>query len=283
MSTMIPTLTLLARATSTTLSATPSCTNAVPDKYVYVPPDSYNTNYGFYPNWEDNTAFAVAFDLSTVAHLAQAVILKQGPEQAAYVTVSTLLFLLAPIWINAFIYMIVARLVHFVISAQWLAKIFFIFDVMGFIIQVADGHIYMVGIGIQLGCVVVFLVIHGIFYRELSLNARIGKQETRSRWLKPLCWVVYIVLILIVVRVIFRLVEFGGSANKNNVVLLHEEFQLYLDALPMLIALVLPNVVHPGQVLKGPGADFPSAKVKWWHGRSVAFEPLELSSTDRSR
>ncbi|KAG9495255.1 hypothetical protein J7337_013490 [Fusarium musae] len=201
--------------------------------------------------------------------------------------------------------MIVARLVHFVIphrrvagiSAQWLAKIFVIFDVMCFIIQAAGGgmlasnnadtsklgqHIYMAGIGIQLGCVVVFLVIHGLFYRELSLNARIGKQENRSPWLKPFCWVVYIVLILIVVRVIFRLVEFGGGANSNNVVLRHEEFQLYLDALPMLIALVLLNVVHPGQVLKGPGADYPSAKVKWWHGRSMAFETLELSSTHRS-
>ncbi|KAF5972120.1 RTA1 domain-containing protein [Fusarium coicis] len=298
---MIPTLTLLARATSTTSSATPSCTTAVPDKYGYVPPDSCNANYGFYPHWEDNTAFAVAFGLSTVAHLAQAIILKQkfcwvivmgaswecicfiaralgarDQQQAAYVTVSTLLFLLAPIWINAFIYMIVARLVHFVIphrrvagiSAQWLAKIFVIFDVMCFIIQAAGGgqHIYMVGIGIQLGCVVVFLVIHGLFYRELSLNARRGKQEIRSPWLKPLCWVVYIVLMLIVVRVIFRLVEFGGGAKSNNVVLRHEEFQLYLDALPMLIALVLLNVVHPGQVLKGPGAGFPSAKVKWWHG-----------------
>ncbi|CVL08833.1 related to phospholipid-translocating ATPase [Fusarium proliferatum] len=330
MSTMIPSLTTLARASSTTSSVTPSCTTAVPDKYGYVPPDSCNANYGFYPNWEDNTAFAVAFGLSTVAHLAQAIILKQkfcwviimgaswecicfiaralgarDQQQAAYVTVSTLLFLLAPIWINAFIYMIVARLVHFVIpqrrvariSAQWLAKIFVMFDVMCFIIQAAGGgmlasdnadtsklgqHIYMVGIGIQLGCVVVFLVIHGLFYRELSLNIRIGKQETRSRWLKPLCWVVYIVLVLIVVRVIFRLVEFGGGANSNNVVLRHEEFQLYLDALPMLIALVLLNVVHPGQVLKGPGANFPPAKVKWWHGRSVAFERLELSSTHRS-
>ncbi|KAM0469164.1 hypothetical protein ACHAP7_010174 [Fusarium lateritium] len=201
--------------------------------------------------------------------------------------------------------MIVARLVHFVIpqsrvagiSAQWLAKIFVMFDVMCFIVQAAGGgmlasdnadtsklgqHIYMVGIGIQLGCVVVFLVIHSLFYRQFLPNARIGKSETRSSWLKPLCWVVYIVLILIVVRVIFRLVEFGGGANSNNVVLRHEGFQLYLDALPMLLALVLLNVVHPGQVLKGSGAKFPSAKVKWWHGRSVAFETLELSSTHRS-
>lgn len=77
MATIIPTLTTLAPASSIVASATPSCTTAAPDKYGYVPPDSCNANYGFYPNWEDNTAFAVAFGLSTVAHLAQAIILKQ--------------------------------------------------------------------------------------------------------------------------------------------------------------------------------------------------------------
>jgi cytochrome b561 len=120
--------------------------------------------------------------------------------------------------------MIVARLVHFVIpqrrvagiSAQWLAKIFVILDIMCFFIQAAGGgmlasddadtsklgqHIYLAGIGIQLGCVVVFLVIHSLFYREFSRNARIGKPETRSRWIKRLCWVVYIVLVLIVVSI----------------------------------------------------------------------------------
>jgi hypothetical protein len=74
---MIPTFTTLADASSTASSAIPSCTTAVPDKYGYVPPESCNANYGFYPNWEDNTAFAVAFGLSTVAHLAQAIFLKQ--------------------------------------------------------------------------------------------------------------------------------------------------------------------------------------------------------------
>jgi hypothetical protein len=79
MSTMIPTLTVFDEASSTvsSSSSTATCTTAVPDKYGYVPPDSCNANYGFYPQWEDNTAFAVVFGLSTVAHLAQAVILKK--------------------------------------------------------------------------------------------------------------------------------------------------------------------------------------------------------------
>ncbi|KAJ9414329.1 hypothetical protein QL093DRAFT_2106797 [Fusarium oxysporum] len=317
MATIIPTLTTLAPASSIVASATPSCTTAAPDKYGYVPPDSCNANYGFYPNWEDNTAFAVAFGLSTVAHLAQAIILKQkfcwvivmgaswecicfiaralgarGPAASGLrhrldssISTCTDLYVLYLGRINAFIYMIVARLVHLVIpqrrvagiSAQWLAKIFVIFDVMCFIIQAAGGgmlasdnadtsklgqHIYMVGIGIQLGCVVVFLVIHGLF----SIASFLLMLSLSSSW----CELSFVSSNSVVVQI------------ANNVVLRHEEFQLYLDALPMLIALVLLNVVHPGQVLKGPGANFPSAKVKWWHGRSVAFETLELSSTHRS-
>ncbi|KAM0545346.1 hypothetical protein ACHAPJ_011418 [Fusarium lateritium] len=329
MTTMIPTATTLA-AVSSTISAVPTCTTAVPGKYGYVPPESCNANYGFNPKWEDNAAFAIVFGLSTVAHLGQAIALNQkfcwvivmgaswecicfilralgarNQQESIYVTVSTLLFLLAPIWINAFIYMIVARLVYFLhpqrrivgISAQWLAKCFVTADVICFIIQVAGGgllasddantsklgtKIYMAGIGVQLGFVVMFIVVHGIFFLDLTRYARVGKLPVRNGYIMPLCWVIYAVLFLIIIRISFRLVEFSGGASSSNVVLRHEGFQLYLDALPMLIAVAMLNMIHPGMVLKGPGSEFPSSKVKWWHGRSMAFETLELSSTART-
>ncbi|KAL2679255.1 hypothetical protein Neosp_010022 [[Neocosmospora] mangrovei] len=336
----MPTQTVF-QATSTSSSASPTCTTAIPDKYGYVPPDSCNANYGFYPQWEDNTAFAVAFGLSTVAHLAQAIILKKSfcwvivmgalwecvcfilralgardQQESAYMIVSTLLLLLAPLWINAFAYMIVARLVHFLhprrrfagLSAQWLAKCFVAVDVLCFIIQAAGGamladqnnsdtadlgrKVYMAGVGVQLGCVLVFLVIHTLFHREISHNVRSGKLRTRSLWVISLLWVIYVVLALIVlkyrklikfqVRIIFRLVEFSQGVASSNVILRHEEFQLYLDALPMLIAVVVLNVVHPGMVLQGPESSFPPIRSKWWHGRSVAFETLELYSNERN-
>lgn len=69
-----PTQILLSRATSTVAA---SCTSAVPDANGYVPPDACNANYGFYPRWEDNAAFAIAFGLTTCAHLAQAIVLKK--------------------------------------------------------------------------------------------------------------------------------------------------------------------------------------------------------------
>ncbi|KAM0421377.1 hypothetical protein ACHAPT_010912 [Fusarium lateritium] len=330
----MPTQTSFQATSTTSSSASATCTTAIPDKYGYVPPDSCNANYGFYPQWEDNTAFAVMFGLSTVAHLVQAVVLKKpfcwvivmgalwecicfilralgakDQQESGYMIVSTLLLLLAPLWINAFAYMTVARLVYFLhprrrlagLSAQWLAKCFVTVDVICFIIQAAGGamladqddsdtaklgkKVYMAGVGVQLGCVLVFLTVHTMFYREITRHTRhtrTRKLKVQKSWTKALLWVIYVVLGLIVVRIIFRLVEFSQGASTSNPILRHEEYQLYLDALPMLIALVVLNVVHPGMVLEGPDSSFPSVKTKWWHGRSAAFDTVELSSHERT-
>ncbi len=68
---------LLAAVTSTTTAAAASCTTAVPDKFGYVDPTACNANYGFYPKWQDNMAFAVAFGVTTVVHVVQAVRFKK--------------------------------------------------------------------------------------------------------------------------------------------------------------------------------------------------------------
>lgn len=125
--------------------------------------------------------------------------------------------------------MTVARLVHFLhprrrpagLSAPWLAKCFVTVDVICFIIQAAGGamladqnnsdtadlgrKVYMAGVGVQLGCVLAFLVIHTLFHREISRNARTGKLRVRSLWTMWLLWVIYIVLGLIVVGVLINL------------------------------------------------------------------------------
>lgn len=75
-----PTLVLRASATSANL---PTCTTAVPDKNGYVPPESCNANYGFYPKWQDNMAFAALFALTTVAHLTQCIVYKKVSLHAA--------------------------------------------------------------------------------------------------------------------------------------------------------------------------------------------------------
>ena len=40
----------------------------------------------------------------------------------------------------------------------------------------------------------------------------------------------------------------------------HEAYQYVLDTLPMFVALVLFNVVHPGRIMPGRDSDLPSRK-----------------------
>lgn len=59
-------------------------------------------------------------------------------------------------------------------------------------------------------------------------------------------------------RIIFRLCEY--SQGLKSTIPLHEAYQYCLDSLPMLIALVLLNVVHPGKLMPGQDSDMPSRK-----------------------
>lgn len=56
---------------SPTAPPPPSCTTAIPSAYGYVPPTACNANYGFHPSFEWNIVFAVAFGITTVAHVIQ--------------------------------------------------------------------------------------------------------------------------------------------------------------------------------------------------------------------
>ncbi|KAJ4305988.1 hypothetical protein N0V88_000779 [Collariella sp. IMI 366227] len=109
-------------ATSTpTTSLPPQCTTAIPDHNGYVPPSACNANYGFYPSWEWNLAFTIAFFFTTFFHIAQMLAFKKffcwvvvmgsaweyacfllrtlgafDQQNRGFVVVSTVLFLLAP-------------------------------------------------------------------------------------------------------------------------------------------------------------------------------------------
>lgn len=65
----------------------------------------------------------------------------------------------------------------------------------------------------------------------------------------------------------FRLVEFGWGAEASNPILANEAYQLGLDALPMVVALVVVNVVHPAAVLKGEGGSYHRKGGRWWRWR----------------
>lgn len=59
-------------------------------------------------------------------------------------------------------------------------------------------------------------------------------------------------------RIIFRIIEY--SRGLQSTIPNHEAYQYCLDSLPMLLALVLLNLVHPGRIMKGKASDLPSRK-----------------------
>lgn len=69
------TVTTPTRTTSTT--ASPTCTTAVPGKYGHVPSDACNSNYNDDPSFEANLAFAALFGASFVVHIVQAIAYKK--------------------------------------------------------------------------------------------------------------------------------------------------------------------------------------------------------------
>ncbi|KAJ3480818.1 hypothetical protein NLG97_g7976 [Lecanicillium saksenae] len=295
---------------TTSNTASPSCTTAVPDKYGHVPFDACNSNYNDNPSFEANLAFAALFGASFVTHIVQAVVYKKRfcwvvimgaawetaafslraigahhQQEMQYALWGTLLFLLAPLWINAFAYMTVARMVYFGLPEKkiWgvraikLTVLFVWLDIVCFIVQLGGGgmlsnndnanltrigmKIYTAGIGLQLGFVVIFGVMTAWFYRRMHQVSRGGSMGR----LRFLIWTLLAVLILIMdelhplfssavvinrnhpkVRIIFRLLEFGPGINADNKLITDETYPLVLDAMPMVLALVLLNIMHPG-------------------------------------
>ncbi|KAH6965725.1 RTA1 like protein-domain-containing protein [Fusarium venenatum] len=289
--------TTLMAATATASSAMTTCTTAVPGKYGRVPVDACNSNYFFDPSFAANLAFCVLFGLTTIAHLVQAVLFKKrfcwvaimgaawetiafafktvGSRDQQNITYLTL-------GINAFVYMGVARMVYFSMPAQKLLGIkavrmtllFVWLDVILFLVQGSGGimlsntdadsdmvdigmKVYMAGVALQLAVVLIFTSITVFFY--FKLRQLEGRSMGRMKWL---IWTMVVVLMLIVTRIVYRLVEFGPGVNAHNTLLIHEEYPLGLDATPILIALVLLNVMHPGFVLRGPESEFPKLSRK---------------------
>ena len=81
-------------------------------------------------------------------------------------------------------------------------------------------------------------------------------------------------------RIIFRLVEYaqGLTSSIPN----HEAYQYCLDSLPMLAALVMFNIVHPGRIMSGKESDIPSRKQRKQAGRRTKFDELSPTSDMQS-
>jgi hypothetical protein len=189
---------------------------------------------------------------------------------------------------------------HSLIRQKWLTKIFVTGDVISFLTQCCGGgiqaagslsllhageKIIVTGLFLQLAFFGFFIVVAGLFHRRLTkANSNSPSKSSKlSRWthstrlpdessvsIEDLPWkrhmyVLYIVSALIMIRSVFRVIEY---VQGNNGYLLRREIFLYVfDALLMFIVMVLFNWIHPAEV------------TDLYNKRISAESPYELDET----
>ncbi|KAL2799382.1 RTA1 like protein-domain-containing protein [Aspergillus keveii] len=327
--------------TTTTASATASpsstatCIPMSPNSVGYVPPGGCGNILLYEASFAAAVLFAVLFGLTTIVHIVQAFIYKKryawvlimgalwellafimrslfakNQNKDAYNTPFTIFFLLAPIWVNAFLYMTLGRLIYFFIPgarlcgipAQRFGRIFVWLEILAFIVQLVGAgfttdseastetimrgvHIYMGGIGLQEFFILVFT---GLF---IHLQRKIGDMERQAqsyqnsdstRGSMPWRWLfyaIYAALFLITVRIVFRLAQYARGTDVDNPALRYEWFEYVWDAAPMFVALVVLNVIHPGRVLSGDDSEFP--RVSRVEKKRLKREKKEIKAAEK--
>ncbi|KAI4605368.1 hypothetical protein J4E81_010620 [Alternaria sp. BMP 2799] len=280
---------------------------ATPGLDGYVPAEACNALWVYFPNFAAAVAFSVLFGMLTIAHLVQAIVYRNGfcwviimaalwetgayafralgskdQQSSGIATVAQILVLVAPIWVNAFAYMVFARIVHFysptrkvwIFSPSILALIFVTLDIVSFVIQLVGGgmagpgaspeaqkkglNIYMGGIGMQEGFIVLFLGLVVKFHRDQLQAGRVGRLPTDKigGW-KWLLYALYACLLAITIRIIYRLAEFSAGLGASNPLPSNEPLLYVLESAPMWLAIFVWNIVHPGRFIRGPDAKMP--------------------------
>ncbi|KAI1864074.1 hypothetical protein JX265_007370 [Neoarthrinium moseri] len=288
-----------------------NCITAVPGHNGHVDDlSACNAYYNYDPQFAPAVAVAVIFGFLFGVHLFQGFAYKKrytwvvimgaawetvgfilhslgskDQQQIGYATGWNILFLLAPLWINAFVYMTFAREAYYYlpqshrrirgINATSLAKWFVWADILTFIIQAAGGlmaspgadpnivktglNVYLAGTSLQQFFIILFLWLMIEFHVRCNSWGVSGaaEQGPRKRSWKPLHFALYSVLTCISVRIIYRIAEFAGGITPSNPIPFHEEYAYALDCFPMMLALLILAIWHPGRFLVGPESEFP--------------------------
>lgn len=210
--------------------------------------------------------------MEVIGYIGRAINAQQypAPKLGPYI-IQALLLLLPPTFFAAVIYATLGRLVRSVngqfacpIKSTWLTPIFVTGDVFVFLLQASGGglmtqagrfqtgqYLVLAGIVLQMIWFGIFVVVALIWHLRmraacLSTSSRTGS-STAFGWSKDL-WVLYAVSVCIIVRSIYRTVDYAGGYD--GYVMTHEWFLYVFDGLFMLLASVLYTIWPPVQVKK---------------------------------
>ncbi|KZP21963.1 hypothetical protein FIBSPDRAFT_931397 [Athelia psychrophila] len=312
-------------SSTTTASPATTCVTVTPGKNGYVPPEACNANYAYDPSLAAAAVTSTLFGLLLALHLFQGILYRKKfcwviimgaiwetasfilrtlgaryQQNVTFATVSQILVLLAPLWINAFDYMVLGRMVYYFLPEQKLyikatrfSVCFVWLDVTSFLVQLGGGllltgtaweNIYMGGIGMQQLFILGFLGMVIMFHRRALVLEREGVLATtgRTNW-RTLLYCLYASLLLISIRIVYRLIEFSRGTGTNNPIPYHEFYMYCLDALPMSLALLAMSIGHPGRTLVGPDSEFPHLTRKEKKAAKAAGKAEKLQMKENSQ
>ncbi|GAQ39920.1 RTA1 domain protein [Aspergillus niger] len=190
--------------------------------------------------------------------------------------VQTMLILVAPPLFAASIYMTLGRLILYLdaesaslLRVKYIAKIFVVGDIISFLLQCGGGgymsagslsamedgaHIVIGGLAVQLLFFGFFIIASAIFHYRVKKNPQyyttrqVASSSRRDSW-ECMLWCIYGACVLILIRSIYRVVEF---VEGNDGFVMHLEYLLYIfDAVLMALQAMLLLVGYPGRVLGG--------------------------------
>ncbi|XRM37210.1 hypothetical protein ABZX51_000696 [Aspergillus tubingensis] len=238
------------------------------------------TGFHFYQRFRSHAKyfnpFIVGGVFQVIGYIARAKAHFDQTSTTLY-SVQTLLLLLAPTLYAASIYMVLGRIITFldarhlsVIPVKWLTKIFVSGDILSFILQGAGGGIMangstssmkigqwviVVGLCVQLLFFGAFLIASITFHCRINQNPTAESDKTMSSakrclpkdW-RGLLFACYFVSVLILIRSVYRLIEF--AQGNSGYVISHEVFLYVLDASMMFLVMLTMNLFHPSIVLQ---------------------------------
>jgi len=118
-------------------------------------------------------------------------------------------------------------------------------------------HITIGGLCVQLLFFSIFVLTAVVFHRRIRSGPTHRTSEARqdhglrftSTW-ESVLWGLYISSILILIRSVFRLIEY--AQGNNGYLISHEAFMYVFDSTLMFFAMVAMNVFHPSVILSSP-------------------------------
>ncbi|KAL2831641.1 RTA1 like protein-domain-containing protein [Aspergillus pseudoustus] len=207
-------------------------------------------------------------------------------DSTALYAMQTVLILLAPALYAASIYMVLGRLIvflsaehHSLVRVTWMTKIFVAGDVVSFLMQCGAGglmagddpdtrklgeNLTIIALIIQVLFFTFFLLTSILFHMRITKSPTAlsreagGTHHWRRSNILAKNWVtlllaLYVVSALILIRSVFRLVEFIDGYG--GFLMTHEAFIYIFDTLPMCVVMVVMNLWHPCYVIRdGKGA-----------------------------